>query len=680
MSRLLTPEDLYALKLVEDPQISPDGSHVAYVLMEIDREAMEYRRAIWVAVSAGGQPRRFTAGPNDSSPRWSPDGRMLAFVRAPAGETRPKNEEERDKGVGQPQIWLLPADGGESRQLTFMRHGAGSPAWSPDNRALAFVARTGKTDDAEVDDAALHEKRLPRVRTIDRLWYRLDGAGFIYDLRSHLYTIAADGGQPRQLTSGDFDAGEPAWSPDGGRILFTADRSDERWRWPAESVWVLPAEGGEATRLTDESIGCAAPTWAPNGRSVAFLAAPRRRGTGQTDLYVTEVGTSAGQRLLTEDFVPTCADTTLDDMRGSHAHAHLMWSRDGRQIFFLGTTRGATNVYAAPIDGSGEPRQLTDARGRIYGFSLDDVRQRLALGISTPSVPGDLYLWRLGSDAEMRPLVEVNREALADVELARPEEYTFQGAEGWELQGWILRPPQTGNGEDVTVPAVLEIHGGPSYMYGESFFLEFQLLAAHGYAVVYSNPRGSTGYGRVFAGAVMDDWGGKDAQDVLAGLDAAIAQGGIDPNRVGVAGGSYGGFMTNWLVGHTDRFKAAVTMRSVTNMATMFGMSDTGWGLAVDELSATPWEQPQRLAGFSPITYVEQIHTPLLILHSDNDLRCPLGEAQQLFASLKYLGREAELVIFEGQSHDLSRAGHPRSRVLRLHKILQWFERNIPKG
>ncbi|HEX6122131.1 MAG TPA: S9 family peptidase, partial [Ktedonobacterales bacterium] len=235
-------------------------------------------------------------------------------------------------------------------------------------------------------------------------------------------------------------------------------------------------------------------------------------------------------------------------------------------------------------------------------------------------------------------------------------------------------------GEGVTVPAVLEIHGGPAYMYGASFMMEFQLLAAHGYAVAYSNPRGSTGYGRVFSGAVKNDWGGKDYEDVLAGLEAAIARGGLDTSRLGVAGGSYGGFMTNWIVGHTDRFKAAVTMRSVTNMATMFGMSDLGWDLVVDELSGTPWQDAERLARFSPITYVERIHTPLLILHSEDDLRCPIGEGEQLFAALTYLGRAVELVRFEGQNHDLSRGGHPRSRVIRLCKIVEWFERWIPTG
>jgi dipeptidyl aminopeptidase/acylaminoacyl peptidase len=227
------------------------------------------------------------------------------------------------------------------------------------------------------------------------------------------------------------------------------------------------------------------------------------------------------------------------------------------------------------------------------------------------------------------------------------------------------------------LPTILQIHGGPSAMYGMTFFHEFQFLAAQGYAIVYSNPRGSTGYGRSFSTAIQLDWGGKDFLDVLAGLDAAIARGGIDESRLGVAGGSYGGYMTNWIVGHSDRFRAAVTMRCVSNFASFFGTSDLGWQLAVDEIGTTPWENLSQLMKHSPISYVADIHTPLLILHSDNDLRCPISEGEQLFISLKYLGRQTKLVRFEGQTHDLSRNGHPRSRVIRLREIADWFNQYL---
>ncbi len=694
MSRPLTPDDLYALTWIEDPRISPDGTRIAFVRLEIDREGYESKRSIWTIPAAGGAPRQFTAGPKDSAPRWSPDGRTVAFLRAPAGEVKPKNKEEREQGVGRPQLWLIPADGGEARQLTHLRHGAGAAVWSPDGKTILFSARTGEPDDAEAEDAALASKSLPKVRTISELWNKLDGVGYIYELRAHLFTVPAEGGEPnepKQLTDGDWDDGEPAWSPDGARIAFTSDRSAERWRWPAAQVWTVDAHGGEPRRLIDEALGSSAPSWSPDGKTVAFLGQPRRGEFGHTDLYVVAAdGEPGGATMLTQDFVPVCDDRCIDDQR-DHAPIHLEWSPDSRAIYFLGSLRGTTHVYAAKPEGGLLPRRVTEGDRHVYAFSLDRAGHTLALGVSDPAIPGDLYAQSLGENGANgqqggeqggeqgpRRLTNLNESLLSEVELARQEEFTFTGSDGWELQGWVMRPPRAKAAE--LAPAVLEIHGGPAYMYGCTFFLEFQLLAAKGYAVIFSNPRGGTGYGRTFTHAVTGDWGNKDYQDIMAGLDAAIARGGIDANRLGVAGGSYGGYMTNWIVGHTDRFKAAVTMRCVSNFATMFGMSDIGWGLAVDEWQAAPWEDLNKLMDRSPITYVANIHTPLLILHSDNDLRCPLGEAQQLFSALKYLGRQTKLVVFEGQSHGLSRGGHPRSRVLRLKEIENWFEKYIPVG
>ncbi|HEX8996940.1 MAG TPA: S9 family peptidase [Ktedonobacterales bacterium] len=681
MTRGFTPEDLLAIQLAEDPQISPDGAHVAFVRTEIDRDRYEYHRSIWLVATDGGEPRRLTNGPGDTAPRWSPDGRTLAFLRGPSAPVEPKNRAERDSGKSRAQLWLLPLGGGEPRQLTSLRYGAGVAAWSPDGGALAFAAQTGQPDDHEVDDAAFDEKKFPRVRTIDLLFHKLDGVGYTYELRSHLFSIPSGGGDARQLTDGDWNDGEPRWSPDGRSIVFTSDRSDERWSSPADSVWTLDLVSGALTRLTEESLGAAAPTYSPDGAKIAFIGSPRRHGDGHTDLYVTDAQRSEpGQRQLSSDFTPDCSDSCIDDQRSSHGAHPIAWSADSREILFLAASRGTTQVYAAPADGSGQPRNLTSGSIHVYAFSADHGARTLALGISTPVIPGDIFAQSLTSSANggaPRRLTDVNAALLAEVEVAEPEEFTFTGADGWQIQGWTLRPPQADR--EQTLPAILEVHGGPAAMYGYSFFLEFQLLAARGYAVVYVNPRGSTGYGRVFSGAVIKDWGGKDFEDIMAGLDAAIARGGIDPNRLGVAGGSYGGFMTTWTVGHTDRFKAAVAMRSVTNQATMFGVSDIGWWFTVDELGATPWDDLDRLMRFSPINYVKNVRTPLLLIHSDNDLRCPLEQSQQMYTALKFLGQETRLVIFEGQSHDLSRTGHPRSRVRRLNEIVGWFEQYNPR-
>jgi dipeptidyl aminopeptidase/acylaminoacyl peptidase len=677
MPRLLTAEDLYLIQQAEDPQITPDGSRIAYVVTAIDQPSYEYRRTIWVVETDTGSARQYTSGPNDTAPAWSPDGRRLAFVRGAARPVKPKNAEERERGVGRAQLFVMPADGGEARQLTWHRYGAGSPEWSPDGASLAYVAANGSADDAEAEDAALDGRAVPAVRTIRQLWYRADGEGWHYEQRRHLYLINPDGGEPRQLTDGDWDDAFPAWSPDGRRLAFTSDRTADRWRVLGSDIWLLDVGSGALSRVTDESLHCGAAAWSADGAWLAFSASPRLERGDHVDMYVAPASGEAAARALTLDLVATWSDTCIDDMRAGHGPSQPYWSADGSEIIATASVRGATHVFAIPHQG-GEPRALTAGDCHVTGFSMDAARRTLALSITHPTAPAEVYARPADGKAELRLLTHLSERLREEVALAQPETFSYHGADGWELQGWVMRPPDAPAGEKM--PAVLQIHGGPHMMYGWSFFFEFQLLAARGYAVVYTNPRGSTGYGRDFSRAVCNDWGGKDYVDILCGLDAAIARGGIDPDRLGVAGGSYGGYMTNWIVGHTDRFKAAVTMRCVSNLMVLFGASDVGWQIAQNHFDATPWDGQAFLLERSPITYAGNIHTPLLILHSDNDLRCPIAEGEQMFTALKYLGRETEMVRFEGQTHDLSRNGHPRSRVLRLQHIERWFERYIPTG
>lgn len=680
MPRSITVEDLYKIKFLSRPCISPDGQRIAFVVTTIDEQKHEYRSSIWMVDSAGGEARRFTMGvSNTSSPGWSPDGRWLAFVSEREGEPLGKDEKKQKKqGKGKAQVWLIPTDGGEARQLTFMQHGASNPVWSPDSKQLLFSAAVGPADEETEEGTPL-----PKARVIDRLWYRLDGVGYIYERRKHLFLIdiANGGGEARQITDGDWDDGDAAWSPDGTRIAFTSNRVEDRdrWRYFGSDLYVLTLEDGktgELRCLTDSTRSCYAPSWSPDGKTLAFLAAPKLASANHVELFAIDAAGNSELRNLTSEFEGSCADSTNDDMSDDHMLPPPPWSTDGKTLYTLVTHRGATRVFAIASEGAGkQPPTLTVGNVYVRDFSVDHSSSTMALLVEDPSHLAEIYACSTSSPGELRRITGLNDALIEEVALAIPEYMPYTGVDGWPMDGWILKPHDFDAAQKY--PMVVEIHGGPNSQYGYGFFHEMQVLAANGYVVLYTNPRGSTGYGRDFALAVRGAWGIKDSHDILAGVDALLAKGYIDEQRLGVIGGSYGGFMTNWLIGHTDRFKAAVTDRSVVNRSSFFGSSDIGWEFADDDMEVTPWDDPELYMRMSPITYVKQMHTPLLIIHSEKDLRCSIEQAEELFAALKYLGRETLFVRFEGQSHGLSRGGHPKLRLERLRHITGWFEKHL---
>jgi dipeptidyl aminopeptidase/acylaminoacyl peptidase len=677
MARLMTIEDLYQMKFLSRPRISPDGKQVAYVVTTIDGQKHEYRSALWLSAADGGDARRFTAeSAHTGDPAWSPDGQWLAFVSDREGPTpETKQEEQKKQGKGKPQLWLIPTYGGEARQLTFMEHGASSPVWSPDSRRLLFSAAVGPGPQ-ETEDG----KPLPQVRVIDRLWYRLDGVGYIYERRSHLFLTDITGAQPQQLTDGDWDDGEAVWSPDGSQIVFSSNRAEDRWRVPGADIYALPIVDGKADelrRLTDETLACSSPSWSPDGKTIALLASYKTKSGGHTFLYkIAADANGQAPTCLSRDFEGTCMDWTNSDIGDEHLMPAPTWSSDGSTLYVLASYHGATRLYAISSEGAGtQPPTLTPGDIHVRDFSIDAAKGRLALLIGNPTRSQEIYVRSAASSDEVRRVTSFNDALFNELELASPEYMAYKGADGWEMDGWILKPADF----DPTkkYPLIIEIHGGPQTQYGYGFFHEMQMLVAQGYVVLYTNPRGSCGYGYEFALAVRGAWGEKDSIDIMNGLDALLSRGYIDEQRIGVTGGSYGGFMTNWLIGHYDRFKAAVTDRCVSNMATMFGTSDIGWDLADDNLDTTPWEDLEKYMHMSPLNYVKDMHTPLLIIHSEQDLRCNIEQAEQLFAALKYMGRETLFVRFEGQSHGLSRGGHPKLRLERLRHIQNWFEKYL---
>jgi dipeptidyl aminopeptidase/acylaminoacyl peptidase len=644
----MVPEDVYALTGVADPRLHPDGKTVAFVVSHIDPEERDYRSAIWIGAADGSSPpRRFTSGEKrDSSPRWSPDGTQLAFTSS-RGEAK----------TG--QLYVIPAEGGEARKLTDLKEDPSDLAWSPDGSRIAFCARVRDDAYEEEDD----RKRRPRRFT--RLNYKLDNVGWTGDRRQQLFVVPADGSaEPTQLTDGDFEHSSPAWSPDGSKLTFVSARSDFWDIELASHVYVMDASGGEPTQLTTEADGgCEAPVWSPDGSEIAFLYTP---GTfdwphhGQVAVVPAEGG---AHRLLTESLDRTCAP--YPPIR------EPIWD-DGRILFGL-EDHGNVHVYGVAADGSGTPEAVLDGERVVTGFDL--AAGTMVYTATAATSPAELY----NGD---RALTEVGSEFVAGRRLVEPERFTAVSEDGSEVDAWIVRPPDFEEGR--RYPTLLTIHGGPFSQYGTGLFDEFQVYAAAGYVVLFANPRGSSGYteawGRAIRGPSNGEgpgWGTVDYQDLMAVVDTALDRFDfIDPDRLGVLGGSYGGFMTTWIVGHTNRFKAAISERAVNNLVSAYGSSDLFWAFT-GQFGAGLYEDFDAWVERSPSRYADKIETPLLIMHSENDLRCNIEQGEHLFITLRLRKHQVEMVRFPAESHELSRSGSPVHRVERFQIILDWFDRHL---
>ncbi len=707
MPRPITIEDLAAIRLIADPQPSPDGERIAYVVTVPDTEEDGYRSQIWIVPAAGGEAVRFTGGRTDSAPRWSPDGRKLAFV------SRRDDGTEGGKKRAKPQIWVLDTDGGEARQLTEAKNGASDPVWSPDSARIAFLSRVG--DDDEDEEAGDREEakagapgdgqegkeskekgKKSDVKVITEIRYKADGihhllVGWGY---KHLFVVdvpgaddgAADGPrEARQITDGEWDDGMPAWSPDGRMLAFVSNRTPDRDFNNHADLWTVPVEGGEPRKLTETRGPAAAPAFSPDGATIAYFGhvnpEPYRR-YANFNLWVVPAGGGGAPRNLTEGFDRSLVGGVISDLRAGTPTQPPVWAPDGAALYVPLIERGIGGIGRVALadsassasSGSSAVAPVLGGERDIMNFALTDDGERFAFTATDALNPGDLFVCNTDGSDERR-LTRLNEPLLSGIALSRPEHFVYEGVDGWEIDGWQMKP--LGFEEGRQYPLVLEIHGGPASQYGWAFFHEFQLLAARGYGVLFTNPRGSTGREAGFTVANRSRWGEEDFRDIMAGLDRALERGWIDPERLGVAGGSFGGFMTNWAVGHSDRFRAAVTMRCVSNLLSFFGTSDIGFTFIDMQFETEPWDDVQKLLKYSPISYVKNMVTPLLILHSEEDYRCPIEQAEQMFISLKKLGRETELVRFPDEDHNLSRSGKPGHRAERLRHILRWFDKYL---
>jgi len=665
--RGLLPTDFYKEIGVGDVAMSPGGSLVAFTVTTIVEKDNTRHREIWMQRLKGGapdgQPFRFTDPTSESSgPRWAPDGQVLAFSSR--------------RGKDPNRVWFMrvTAPGGEAYHVEGVE---AMPTWSPDGTWIAYTKAPGG-DEEESEGGArdaregwiapdaltttLDAKRFDgRVVTSTRL--KRDGTlTFLphYSVRekSQLYVVPAEGGEPRQITSLPFDVGGVEWSPDARLLLFTgnARQDDEYNEALTGDIYVVAREGGEPRTLTTNPGSESQPAFAPDGSKLAFMQT-KARGE-QSDLMLVDVaadGSFRGQpRNLTADY---------DESPGGAS-----WRPDGQALRFSDGVGGNVHLFEASL--AGRVRQVTTGDRQLGGFSTTKDGSLMAFTMTDATKPDELYVAKADGTGEVK-LTSFNDAWLSELTIMPAERLTWTVKDGSTIEGWVVKP--VGHTPGKKYPMVLKIHGGPHGAYGNTWFRTFHVLSNAGVFVLYPNPRGSTGYGHAFTYATRGQWGLLDSEDYLGGVDAAMAKyPDIDPQRVGVSGGSYGGYMTNWLTSTTDRFAAAVTSRSIVDWESWYGTSDAQ-GLTEHEFLGKPWEQRELYRTLSPISYVEHVTAATLIIHSENDYRTPIGDGEQWFMALKKRNVPVEMVRYPRSSHGLSRTGEPWLLVDRLERLRSWF-------
>ena len=678
--RPITDKDIFDFLWVANPQLSPDGSHVAFTRVNVDDKRTGYETSIWMVSTSGTEtPIRLTSGKHDSQPRWSPEGKRIAFVRG---------GEKGDDGKPKPaQLAILSLAGGEARIITDLAKGASGPVWSPDGKRLAFQSSTTPEDTAR----AAHKKNTPPadfekehesdVHVISRAVYRNNEEGFLdFTHPQHIWVIDApaafdDQPKPLQLTSGNYNERELHWSNDGSRIYFLTSHVDEPYyEEPGADLYSVPSAGGNAEKLVHIPMGIHGLALSPDGQRVAFHAAVNEpvRSYTQPDLWVMDLRSDAHPTNLTANYDYDVGDSVFGDNsspRGGSGRT-LHWSADGRSLYDIVARQGRTPIIRVDTK-SGAVTEISHGDEAVFDFDLTpDARTIVAL-ISTPTIIGDLFTIAPGGNHTR--LTDFNRKLWSQLNLTEPDEIDYKSFDGRDIQGWIQKPPDFDPHKKY--PLILNIHGGPHAAYGWVFDHEFQWMAARGYVVLYINPRGSTSYGQDFGNIIQYHYPGDDYRDLMVGVDEALKRGYVDEHKLAVTGGSGGGVLTDWTVTQTDRFAAAVSQRDISNWASWWYTADftlfqPHW------FKAPPFEDPQDYINRSAITFVQKIHTPIMFVLGEDDSRTPPDSGgEQLFRALKYMKRPTAMVMFPRETHELSRSGEPWHRVERLDYIVGWFDK-----
>ena len=663
--RIITAEDLYKFQLITEAEIEPDGSHVVYSVQRVDPKTEKKYANLWVVPTQGGDPVQFTTGDQvDTKPIWSPDGSQIAFL----------SNRENEK---QFQLYLIPFQGGEAHKLTDLKGTFNFIKWSPDGEKLLCQFRKKDPEAIEREKNETKKELGVVARHVKRVFYKLDGDGYLPHERWHIWVIDASSGESQQLTDGAvFDEIHPKWSPDGKQIVYLSNQAQDPDLEPDEvDLFIMDYQGGKSRKLNTPVGPKQLPVFSPDGKWIAYVGSEGKGMWWQDhSLWVVPSDGKGEARNLTGNYHLDVYNSLINDLPGGFPETPVVWSADGSGIYFLDTHHGKTRILFLEIDQEKGVETILEPDGVQGSYTLDKAGSMLAYLQATFTSPAEVWVHDL-KGKKSNKLTAVNDALLAELDLGVIEEAWFDSSDGTKVQGWILTPP--GFEESKTYPSIMEIHGGPRAQYGSIFMHEFYYLAAQGYVVYFCNPRGSRGYGEDFAKAIWNDWGTVDYQDLMAWADHLQEKPYIDPERMGVTGGSYGGYMTVWIIGHTNRFKAAVTQRCVSNWLSMYGSSDMNWAFQCEFGDQPPWEAFENFWRQSPIKYIGNATTPTLVIHSEYDLRCPIEQGEQVFVSLKKLGVETEMVRFPDEFHGLSRGGRTDRRVVRLHHMQRWFDRYL---
>jgi len=637
--RPLQPDDIFSLKSVSDPRISPDGAWVAYSVTTLDRKEDSSDTDLYMVAASGGAPIRLTTSKKpENTPRWSPDGRYLAFLSARDGK--------------KPQVFLLDRRGGDAQAITDYKTGASAIAWSPDSSKLALLVSEPDPNDP---DGTEEKDKKPKPHVITRLQFMRDGDGYLNDVKRHIHVFDIATKADLQLTSDRYDDGAPAWAPDGSLIAFSANRTDNPDANDNSDIYVIEPRAGAKPRAVTTSPGSdGSPVFSPDSKSIAYLAGGDSKDIWYATNNLAIVPVAGG--------APKMLTTGLD-----RNLSRPTFTPSGEQVVFLLEDAGNVHLARVPAAGGAVVRIFAGERD-ISAFDISKTADTAILQ-SQPQQPSEVYVVKGAEAGEPVRVSHVNDEFLAKIALGTVERFKAKSADGTMIDAYLTRPPDAPAGK---LPTILRIHGGPVAQYSTGFNLEWQMLAAKGFAVVAANPRGSSGYGREFSRAIWADWGNKDYDDVMAAVDTAIAMGVADPDRLGVGGWSYGGILTDHVISKTTRFKAAISGASEFNYLANYGTDhyQRQWEAEL----GLPWQNTALWIKLSPFYRLDKIVTPTLVVGGDADMNVPILGGQQLYQGLRRLGRETELVIYPGETHSIRR---PSFQQDRFERYLAWYSKYL---